>query len=306
MYFFIPLLILGFLLEYMLRSIPNEYTLKRDYLAQEAENIETLVLGSSHAYFGIDPKYFNNQTFNAANLTQSLNYDYEIFYKYKNQFTSLKTIVLPISYFSLYSKLEEETEKWRVKNYVIYFNINKYNNSISNNFELLNGYQLHNLQRLILYYLKPSKSILTTELGWGTDYHSSRAKNLEATGKSAAKRHTITDRNSIENQRKLNENLTTIDKFVHWTKKNKVNLLFVTLPTHQSYQKNIDNEQLRFTSKTIETICSNYEHCKYFNIFNSSDFNDTDFYDGDHLSEIGTKKLSKLLNNNIKKYSKAK
>ena len=99
-------------MEALLRNIPNDYQKKRAYLETNAHEIETLILGNSHSLAGLDPSYFDTKTFNAAHVSQSLNYDLAILNKYVDRPDSLKTIILSISYFSLYETLESSLETW--------------------------------------------------------------------------------------------------------------------------------------------------------------------------------------------------
>ena len=71
-------------LELLFRGIPNEYTFKKDYLDLHSNEIETLILGNSHNYYGLNPAYFNDyNTFNAAFTVQRTYFDLEILKKYK-------------------------------------------------------------------------------------------------------------------------------------------------------------------------------------------------------------------------------
>ena len=70
--------------------------------------------------------------------------------------------------------------------------------------------------------------------------------------------------------------------------------------THfETYCQNLNLEQLNVTIKTITGICSNYNNCIYFNLLSDPNFVSEDFYDADHLSEIGAEKLSKIINKKI-------
>ena len=68
--FIIPLFIVVIMLiigiEQTLRKIPNDYKYKADYLKENGSEIETLILGSSHTFTGLNQKLFKNKTFNAA------------------------------------------------------------------------------------------------------------------------------------------------------------------------------------------------------------------------------------------------
>ena len=107
--------------EVVLRNIPNDYIYKKKYLDVYSNEIETLVLGSSHSFYGVNPAFFFKNTFNASHISQSFDYDLEILEKYDGYLGELKTVVIPISYFSLFHKLESGSESWRIKNYIIYY-----------------------------------------------------------------------------------------------------------------------------------------------------------------------------------------
>ena len=102
-FFLLPILVLAVIMEISLRAIPNDYKQKRDYMDSHSDEIEVLVLGSSHSLYGINPKYFSQKTYNMAYVSQSLDLDYKILEKYHNRFKNLKTIIVDISCFSLYA-----------------------------------------------------------------------------------------------------------------------------------------------------------------------------------------------------------
>ncbi|MDR2410253.1 MAG: hypothetical protein LBE13_19380 [Bacteroidales bacterium] len=85
--YLLPVLLFLILLEILLRNIPNDYSYKKKYLDTQFCNIETLILGNSHSFYGIDPVYFSTNTFNAAHVSQSLDYDYEIL---KQQYNTIQ------------------------------------------------------------------------------------------------------------------------------------------------------------------------------------------------------------------------
>lgn len=65
--YLLPIAILAIGLEIYVDSIPNSYTYKRQYMEQHADEIQTLVLGSSYAYDGIDAEFLP-RAFNLAIL----------------------------------------------------------------------------------------------------------------------------------------------------------------------------------------------------------------------------------------------
>lgn len=298
--FLLPLLVITFTMEILLRTIPNDYSYKRKYLDKHSNEIETLILGSSHSFFGFNPSFFSSKTFNVAYVSQSLNFDYKILQKYQNEFHNLNTVILPISYFTLYSTLEDGTESWRIKNYVIYYDMNIANSFIDYS-EVLSNNSKINLERLYTNYIQnnTNQNISCSKLGWGTTYHSERAKDLVETGKTAAKRHTRDDIHSVNNNTVFEDNILLLNSIIKWCEERHINVLLLTLPAFETYRQNINLEQYKTTVETANKIASQHKNCIYINLFDDNNFIAKDFYDADHLSEIGAEKLSKQINTKV-------
>jgi len=296
--FSLPILIVSVAFELLIRNIPNDYSYKKEYLDENSEKIETLVLGSSHSFYGIDPRYFSNNTFNAGQISQSLNYDLEILKKYQGEFKSLKTIVLPISYFSFYSSLESGVESWRIKNYMIYYDLNS-SESMLDYSEVLSNHVKVMIDKLVSHYGKGDKSIYCSNLGWGTNFKSENALDLLKSGEISAKRHTVLDRESEKVKAEFDKNKLHLKSIIKWSKERNVKVLVLTLPAFKSYREHLDGEQLKKTIDATESICSEFDNCIYNNLLNDTAFVASDYFDADHLSEIGAEKLSRQIDSTI-------
>ncbi len=284
----LPIVILGIILEFALRNIPNDYAYKKTYLDQHSDQIETLILGSSHVYHGLNPAYFDSKAFNAAYYSQTLDFDYEIFKKYEDNMPQLKTVIVTISYFSLFSSLSEGGESWRAKNYAIYCDIGS--PGVFEKTEVLGQRFAINMERFAKFYLKRESLITTSELGWGTAYKSEDAKDLDVTGKNAAIRHTEKIRPEIV---KANESL--LDSLITFCESRNINVILITLPAYKSYRDNMNKEQQTTTLTVANNIAARHHNCVYINMLEDPSFTTKDFYDGDHLNEIGAKKFSLMV-----------
>ncbi|MDB4710838.1 hypothetical protein OAF16_03815 [Flavobacteriales bacterium] len=284
-------------MELLLRNIPNDYEFKKEYLDKNASEIETMILGSSHSFYGFNPVYFTTKTFNASHISQSLNYDFEIIKKYQSGLKQLKTIVLPISYFTLFGKLEAGSESWRFKNYIIYYGLGT-SNSYADYSEVISNKLYVNQKRLVSYYIKGNSAISTTSLGWGTNYKSKNARDLIETGNTAALRHSK-DINDIKYENILRDNEQTLNSIIAWCKNRNIRIVLLTPPAFKSYRQNLNKTQLNVTIEIAKKIDLDNNNCIYLNLLNDTSFVAKDFYDADHLSEIGAEKLSKLINEKI-------
>ena len=275
-------------LEISLRKIPNDYQLKKEYLDKNASEINTLILGSSHTFYGLNPEYFSKKTFNAAYVSQSLDLDYKILKTYESKFKNLKTVIIPISYFSLFETLETDIEKWRMKNYVLYYDF-PIKTDLNNQYEIFNSDIKSNLKKTIKHYFLNKTYITSSNLGWGTNFNSKDKKEFK--GEITAKKHTAKNFDLFEN------NLKSLQNIINLCRKKNISIIFITTPTHSSYYQNLNQIQLEKTLKTIKNLVLTNSNCTHINLMYSNSYNNDDFFDADHLNEKGAKKLSLFLDN---------
>lgn len=281
-------------MEIVLRSIPNDYRNKRKYLDTHARSVETLILGSSHTLYGLNPEYFSTSAFNAAHVSQTLDQDAGILEKYAGQWRSLKTVILPISYFTLFERLSDGPEAWRIKNYVIYYGIRDSATPIDYT-EMLSNRLPVNGDRIISYYIRHEPSIACDSLGWDTLHTAAPVADLIAAGRASALRHTVQSREEKSNILLLRQSLRTLDRIVSWCGERNVQLVLFTPPAYPSYRENLDPVQLSVTVNAAEELASAHANVSYNNFMFDNVFSENDFYDGDHLAVSGAKKLSQKI-----------
>jgi hypothetical protein len=281
-------------MEFLLRQIPNDYSFKKEYLDKHANEIQTLVLGASSGYFGINPVYFSKNTFNACHVSQSLDYDLEILKKYQHDLNRLETVILPIPFATLWAKLSKSPEAWRVKNYMIYYKMNT-SHSFSDYTELLSNKMTINIKKLINYYIHKKRETISTELGWNVLFKSGNIQELDETGKIAALKHSISNISSIDKLKRYNENLTILNSLARICDGKQVKVIFFTPPEYKSYRENLNKKQSLKTIETMTNFVKEHTNCQYLDLSDDPDFEAKDFYDADHLNEIGAEKLSKKI-----------
>ncbi len=290
--FFTPIIILFLILEIGIRKIPNDYSFKNEYLKNKSNGLEIIFLGSSHAYYGINPEYIQGKSFNGSHISQSLRYDFELLMKFNNSWNNLKTIVIPIDYFTLFSTMESGIESWRVKNYCIYYDIQTSFN-IKNYSEVLSISLKNNLKRLENYYKNGYTEISCSEMGYGSDFK--EKKNLEFTGKSAAIKQTKA------NHQYFAYNTQILNEILEFTIKNNITLILYSSPAYSSYRNNLDSIQLKMTIDKLKLLAHDNPNCYYFDFLTTSNYSGEYFRDGNHLNSNGAKMFSNKINDYINK-----
>ena len=283
--FLLPVCLLMIVVEWQLRQIPNAYSLKKTQLDNLCGEIEILCLGSSHAFFGVNPVYFSKKAYNAANYSQTLDCDQKILEKYINKMPALKTVLMPVSCFSFFEKMEESDEMWRKKFYTLSMKIGKP--------DIFDDYMIFSNERqeLIPYWLHKKREIPVSELGFGiTDHIQRNTEFFEKNGAEAAKRHTISN---LDLRKK--EMSDIMEEIILLCKSHNVSVVLVMLPAHQSYRNRLNQQQLDITFSLIDFFRQQHQNVRVYDAFADAEFINDDFSDADHLSETGAKKFTEKL-----------
>jgi len=287
-FFLLPVFAVITLAEYLLRKIPNDYSLKEDSYTKHAENFETLILGNSHAIYDLNPAFFKGNTFNGGHVAQTLDLDAAIFKTFQPRLTKLKYLIIPISDMSLFFRLETSGENWRIKNYSIYYHLYT-TNRIADYSEVLSLPFSINRNRLITWYIRKDSNSTITSLGYGTNYNSKFNRDLDSSGRETAKVH------KVKNFKDFPIEKRSLEQIIASCAKNKIRVILFTPPAYFTYTSGIDPAQLRITIHTCDSLAAACKNVYYYNLLNDPSFTAVDFFDADHLNEKGARKLSLMI-----------
>lgn len=305
-FFITPVLFCMIILEVFLINIPNDYKYKRKYMDENASNIETIIFGTSHTFASIRPEFIDGHAFNVAIGGQSIEYDYKIFNTYKSNFKELKTIILAVSYPTLWFRLKNHKRGFSLSfNYEKYYDLEQ-NPSVFNllNLEVLNRPLQINYGLIKQHYIKKKPVMISQKYGWGKKIKA--RPDFKASAIMQAKRQNIRNLNSDENQKKKEESISMINDIIEWSQNNDVSVILLTTPTHYEYRKRLSDKQLMMTTNTASEIANKHNNCTYINMFEDDRFMDLDFRDAHHLSPKGAAKFSKILNTKIIEFQSSK
>ncbi len=284
--FIVPIILLLGGAEYCLRQIPNEYSYKSQWLEKNASTVECVILGNSHTYLGVRPSFLSCKSFSLANVSQPLKFDEYILSKYEQNMDSLKYIIVNISYLTFLSGgFIGGMEEWRVK-YYSYFDY--YDENPLSNIHLL-PMNMDMWKRLKSYLFDGENEINCDELGFGTSYSlENKSETWKESGKIAAERHTS---DKIDEQ-KVQMNISYLEKIISIAQKHEAQVILLTTPAHKLYRDNLNTEQLQLRNKICDSLVLVHNNLCWLNYFSDTTFTDDDFYDADHLSDLGAEKLT--------------
>ena len=274
-----------------MRSIPNDYAFKEEMLTSKCDSIKVLSFGSSHAHYGIRPDCMSLSAFNIGMPSQSIKYDHFLFYKYIDKCPNLSFVILPVSYFSLVTELEDG-DAWAVaKGYSIYMGYKEHGLNPIYNFEFINKEKYLELAKMLG---KPITYLTSDSLGWGYMREFGNQKpDCTSLAEVIVKRHSKSLGLSMET------NIRRLTDIIQTCAQRDIKVLLLTTPTHESYYTLLDEEHWALTVNACENLANRFSNTTYLNLLKDSTFVDSDFYDPDHLNTIGATKLTQKLNDVI-------
>lgn len=287
----IPILLAWGSVEYFYRSIPNNYTFKRDSVNKNSTEIEVLLFGSSHCLYGLNPVYFSKNTFNFSNISQTIYFDKLLLEKYIDKLPKLKQVVFCIEYTNLSQKDNTQDDVFRKYYYETFMDLKVpiVSDMDPKKYSLALSRSLGSSIDLMLKYYKKGSILNCDEKGWGNDYKKMNRISPHEMGRERAEAH---EDGSMDFS--VNEN--RIDDLILECKKRNIKVVIVSMPETKVYSENLNQEKLQLIFKTCQKFeDSNEGYVRYLNLFNDPRFVDEDFYDADHLNEVGAEKCSKIV-----------
>lgn len=236
-------------LEWVAESIPNSYTYKRNYMDQHGSQIETLILGSSNAYDGLNPCVLPN-AFNLANSSQTLEDDCRLLAKYIDSMDSLRTVIVGLGFHSLAATPEANRRMY----YTIYMDlyprwpISKYS------FEVCNPEML--VKKIIKYAV--SRDVTRCDsLGQRIGHTKEAAKTGAEWWNKDVLSLVENDRFNIGYRRmEIEDNLRYLHAIVDLCNAHGVQPVIVQMPVMKEYKRRLPEEQVALMNEVLQSLDS--------------------------------------------------
>lgn len=269
--------------EVTVRKIPNPYSTKMAAIDSIGKTARTVVLGSSHTYYGVITDSIPD-AINLAAVSQIYEYDYRILKRHADKLPRLKHVIIPVSYFSFFDPPFEDYDWGTEIYYKIYLDIDKYTDLSYRNFEIayFESYS-GKLSKYILHKPLPA----TSPTGFGLDFKESHEVSPHQ-GKARAEAHS-TMPSGYEPRNRL-----YFEKLIELCLERGIKPILVTTPAHRSYTDALNPKQLKRMKSLIRHYCDRYG-LRHYDFLTDKRFDDSDFYDQDHLCRAGAEKFTSIV-----------
>lgn len=277
--------------EIYVENLSNPCKDKHKWMLAHSENVETLVLGSSHTYYGIRPDMLGKNAYSLALVSQTYRYDAYLLQHYN--MPKLKNVIIPFSYFSLWEDIDLQKEmSFEATRYRIYMDCDIHSRIGEYGFEFMH---INSFKEKLKSIYTPSK-MSWDEYGWGTNYTIESRNEDWDNGEIRAKNNTYPD-----NSEYVSLNINFLQNIIDFCNNRNIKVTIITTPVSDTFLKYESSYQKEINKKELRRILKQNPNIKYLNFENDSSFTDKDFYDADHLNTDGatklTLKLSEMMRN---------
>lgn len=274
------------IVEMFVRHIPNSYKHNLEILEQNSDSVEVMILGSSHAKQGINPKCFHQKAINMALDGQGIPIDAFILERHAHKLPNLKYIILPVDYQTLYM-----FDAYGSNDRYMYYNV--YYGYEPNVFSIEN-YEIFHYKSIIqkISHFVQGKIHLCDDLGFDP------IEEKSTDGAEWMLDYQTVHNPSVFSNDTIKKNIGALNRIAQFAQEKDLYLLVVTIPTHYSFYEKTDSVQESFTRYEIDKIVAKSERFMYFDYFEMP-LDDSDFSDATHLNIYGAEKFSRVLANKL-------
>jgi hypothetical protein len=293
--FFVPVILGYAIIEYMTLNLPMNYLSTSQYLEEEKDSIEVILLGSSQMNDGIDPALLDKPSLNLASGDQHHDTDFKILKGLIDRLPNLNTVVLEVSY-SHFELPHNGKDFWKNSVYLKYYEVN--------NFERVTYFKDRLIflshppffsKKLDEHYLKRENTSTFNRYGFDTENYSGRFKSLNYDEeKISVSRFKI---NTKPDPEIFRTNTSLFFEMIQYLEERDLNIILCHTPVYKTYLPKRDRGILRRRDSIVElTRRMNPDIILLNKEKDTISYNVYDFTNQSHLNSHGAKLFTATLN----------
>ena len=315
LFFILPLFVIVIMMDLYLVNMNSLHKEKANGLMEYANEIEILILGNSHATYGVDPSGFSTFAYNIANVGQSIYFDKELTLQNLNKLKNLKYVLISLDYHSLYfSRQRGERNIWSYYGNGIKYPADNYRKANISPFlfgydpkvsfslikkNMIKKWKFRNQNYFIDYDVELGVSLTDTIIkGYisflGTEQKKFNNENyIERIKGFDNLINYSTEKYLVQNE--IGQLITTLQ--------NKgVKPIFFSTPTFNEYNTFLDSSIINKNLTDSKNLCEKYD-IEFWDYANNNNFVKEEFFNADHLNKKGGTKFSKMLDSRLKLFN---
>jgi|TARA_R110002020_G_scaffold191187_1_gene390984 hypothetical protein len=297
--FFVPVILVYGLIEYAAMQLPISTKYVAEYMNEEADAIEVLVLGSSQMKGGINPAFMTSKTLNLAGGNQHHDTDFKILQQLINRFPKLKTVVLETSY-SHFELPHNGKHFWKNSVYLKYYGVNNFERPTYFKDELI---YLSNPKfisdQMVNYYA--TKEILYgfNRFGYDTLNYDGLFKDLHYDEAKISEKK-VFKINKIPSAKIFETNTELFFKMLAFLEAKNLNVVLCKAPMYKTFLPQRVPEILSRRDSIVAVAKARFDNVSVLSLETDTiHYNVRDYWNQSHLNPTGAKKFTISLDAHI-------
>lgn len=296
--FFVPIILVYFVLEILALNIPINYKVVGNYLNSHSKEIKVMALGTSQMKCAFNPALSQKKAINFGSTSQHHNEDFIILKETIIRLPKLKYIVMEVSANHL-ELPHHSNDFWKNTVYLNYYNVNAFERQITFKDRLvyLSNPRFYSRQ-LSDYYLYKNERPKLNEYGFDTDNYDGAFKGLNYDeSKIATHKFRIVTREDLTVFKK---NTAYLFEMLDYMKQQNLKVIICTVPLYKTYLNKRNPNVVRRRDSVLSVIKHKYDNVVLLNKETDTTlFAVKDFLNENHLNPDGAKKFTALLNQKL-------
>ncbi|MDX1461798.1 MAG: hypothetical protein R3359_01975 [Marinirhabdus sp.] len=279
--------------------MPSSYAALAEYMDDEAENIEVLVLGSSQMKSGINPEYISQPTLNLAAGNQHHDTDFKLLKQLIDRFPKLQTVVLETSY-SHFELPHNGKRFWKNVIYLQYYGVNAFERPtyFKDRLIYLANPSFYS-ERLLDSYSDERRRYGFNSFGYDTLNFPGTFKNLQYDEKRIADLE-IFKINTIPDALIFQENTALFHEMLSFLEAHEIQVVLCQPPMYKTYLPRRNPNILRRRDSVVRAAANHYPNVSVFALETDTlAFSVRDFWNQSHVNPRGGKTFSRLLDTHL-------
>lgn len=300
--FLLPFLVGWAVLEWWMVQLPTSHSVKRKQFEAMKGQIDTLILGSSSAYWDIAPEELPGTVYNLANVAQTPYYDDQLATQALDQMPKLRRVIIGMPYVSMFFQLPGTDEEERQYYYFQEWNIpppgwrERLDIRMVSRVALRTpSFSVISLGKALVRKLKggpfepdPLESPIDAH-GWSAR-ETGDPKDLSP----AAVEKKITYHHGLMRFSNEPDNLRDLTHLVAELRARKIEVIVVTPPVWREYRMRMRSDFWQHAQTDFESLSRQYG-VRYVSFLEAPELGSTDFLDADHLNGGGAIRFTRML-----------
>lgn len=294
-WFFIPLIVICAILEVLTLNLPSSFKTIGNYLDQNAEKIEVLILGSSKLQSAVNPDWMDKPAINLASSSQHLNEDFELLKGTIDRMPKMEYVVFEVS--DLHLELPLHTTKyWKNNIFLKYYNVNAFKRPtyFGDRLIFLSNANLFFYQ-LEDHYIRKNEVNEWNKYGFETNRYLGQFKDLDYDETKIENSNFLTI--SWEDSKVFKDNTALLFDMLEYIKSKNKRVIIFSVPNYKAYLKRANHKAVRRRDSILQIVENRYSNVAIFNKESDTlSYTVKDFTNPNHFNPDGAKIFTKQLN----------